>query len=191
MNVIGIDASPTASGIALPDGTTQTWKIPDLKKDGHHTGPRLENIFRRFRDVLTDWEADIIVMEGYNVGMKQFGHVFQIGEVGGVFKLAVNMFQIPLLVVSPSARSQFGCGKGGQPKKVVKESWEKLTGLKFADDNQTDAHILREIGRYCIGAQDVVRLPSPNLMALTELKQSQRHIIEQGKQRLTRTSPFE
>ena len=108
--VLGIDPSPTASGIARPEGATETWKMPGLVEAGHGTGSRLRELFDQAEGLFREEAPDLIVLEGYNPGLRKFGHVFQIGEVGGVFKLVAERAALPVVVVTPAARSQFGCG---------------------------------------------------------------------------------
>jgi Holliday junction resolvasome RuvABC endonuclease subunit len=178
--VLGVDASPTASGIALPDSSTQTWGMPGLVAAGHDTGERLEELFYRIETLLTATEPDVMIIESYNPGLRRFGHVFQIGEVGGAFKLAARRARVPLVAVTPAARSQFGCGKGNQSKKVVMAGWRAVTGREYPDDNQCDADILREMGLWLMGAGGA-QVPSAHMLALTKVKTGQRANIELAK----------
>lgn len=183
--IIGVDPSPTASGIAYPDGATDVLRLPDLKEAGHHTGDRLAEVFRRFSRDLDEHRPDLMVIETYNVGMKKFGHVFQIGEVGGVFRLAAALAGVPMVGVTPAARAQFGAGNGNAAKKVVVTTWSGLTGLTFADDNACDAHILREMGYWLVGGSGAVsQLPPKHTAALTKVKAGQREIIDRVRQAL-------
>lgn len=177
--IIGVDASPTASGIALPDGSVEVWHMPGVMDAGAHTGERLVEVFRRFSAAVVECRPDVMVIENYNMGMKKFGPAFQIGEVGGIFRLVAAQAGVPMLSVSPAARAQFGCGNGGAAKKTVKTTWTKLTGVSFPDDNAADAHILREMGHWLIGGSGAVsQLPPKHLEALTKVKAGQREIID-------------
>lgn len=183
--IIGVDPSPTASGIAYPDGSTDVLLLPDLKAAGHQTGDRLAEVFRRFSRDLDEHQPDLMVIETYNVGMRKFGHVFQIGEVGGVFRLAAALAGVPMIGVTPAARAQFGSGNGNTAKKAVVSTWSGLTGQTFADDNACDAHILREMGYWLVGGSGAVsQLPPKHTAALTKVKAGQREIIDLVRQAL-------
>lgn len=177
--IFGVDASPAASGIAYPDGSTEVWKMAGLVEAGHLTGDRLAEVFRRFSGALVEQPADLVVIEAYNVGMKKFGHVYQIGEVGGIFRVVAALAGVPMIAVTPAARAQFGSGNGNAAKTVVKSTWSGLTGLSFPDDNACDAHILREMGYWLVGGSGALsQLPPRHTAALTKVKAGQREILD-------------
>jgi Holliday junction resolvasome RuvABC endonuclease subunit len=179
--VLGIDASPSATGICRPDGELETWK--NALKRGEPTARRLVYINDQVRSLLhldedsactTDCGGliDLAVIEGYNYGLKKFGDVFGIGESAGVIKLALAWRAIPLVTVSPAARAKFATGKGNAPKATVLEQWSRITGVDFAgDDNKADAHVLREIGLHLLGTPTYDLAPA-HLEALTLVRKN-------------------
>ena len=184
--MVGIDPSPTASGIARTDGSTETWKDPGLMDAGHATGSRLRELFDKAEELFRVEAPDLVLLEGYNPGLKKFGPDIQLGEVGGVFKLAAERAGLVVVVMTPSARSEFGCGVGNKSKKIVMAGWKQVTGLAFKDDNQCDASILREAGLWLLGSSDVApSLPFTHQKALTKVKEGQRELIVEAKRRAT------
>lgn len=173
--VLGIDASPSATGICRPDDQLETWK--NALKRGEPTGRRLLFIADQMERLLNELGAiyqlpDLAVIEGYNYGLKKFGDVFGIGEAAGIIKLGLWGADIPLVTVSPAARAKFATGKGNAPKATVVERWSQITGVEFGDDNQCDAHVLREIGLHLLG-EPTYDLSPPHLEALTLVKKNE------------------
>lgn len=173
--VLGIDASPSATGICRPDGGLETWK--NALKRGEPTARRLIFIDEQVERLLNELGRvyafpHLAVIEGYNYGLKKFGDVFGIGEAAGVVKLALGRADIPLVTVSPAARAKFATGKGNAPKATVLERWSRITGVDFGkDDNQADAHALREIGLHLLGTPTYDLAP-PHLEALTLVRKN-------------------
>jgi Holliday junction resolvasome RuvABC endonuclease subunit len=170
--VLGIDASPSATGICRPDGEVDTWK--NALKKGEPTARRLVYIEEQILALLDEYDVDLAVIEGYNYGLKKFGDVFGIGEAAGVIKLALGRACIPLVTVSPAARAKFATGKGDAPKATVIERWSQISGRgqDFGkDDNKADAHVLREIGLHLLGAPTYDLAP-PHLEALTLVRKN-------------------
>lgn len=174
--VLGIDASPANTGICTPEGELATWK--NALKKGEPTARRLILIDEQLRSLLGELmmngqgRIDLAVIEGYNYGLKKFGDVFGIGEAAGVIKLGLAWHSIPLVTVSPAARAKFATGKGNSAKAAVLDVWGRITGVDFGkDDNQADAHVLREMGLHLLGAP-TYHLPPPHLEALTLVRKN-------------------
>lgn len=169
--VLGIDASPASTGICAPDGDLETWK--NTLKKGEPTGRRLEYIDNQIRSVLHEQgDIDLAVIEGYNYGLKKFGDVFGIGEAAGVIKLALAVKGIPVVTVSPNARAKFATGAGNANKARVLAEWGRITGIDFGkDDNQADAHALRELGLHLLGTP-TYDLTRGHLEALTAVRKN-------------------
>lgn len=169
--VLGIDASPAATGIARPDGSLDTW-TNKLKK-GEPTAERLKLLHGKAAVLVTDHPIDLAVIEGFNYGLRRFGDVFGIGEAAGVIKLALAHANVPLITVSPAGRAMFATGLGNAAKAVVLADWKRITGVDFGkDDNQADAHVLREMGLHLLG-QPTYQLSPERLRALEAVKKNE------------------
>ncbi len=118
------------------------------------TGPviRLGQLF----DVLSSHLAGVglVVMEGYAFAAK--GMTFQIGEMGGVIRLALLAQRVPFVVVASSSLKKFVMGKGSRPgehieKVEVAVAASKRWGITAKNDNEYDAYVLGRIGLGIMG----------------------------------------
>lgn len=134
--IMGIDPSLTATGIALPDGTTLTIRS---KLRGIE---RLADI----RSIVLGLCAntDLVVVEGYSYGSAHGAH--QLGELGGTIRLALWDAAIPWIDVAPGGRAKYATGRGNAAKGLVLSELSARTGRTFPDDNQADAYILHLMG---------------------------------------------
>ena len=130
--IMGIDPSLTATGIALPDGTTLTIRSK------HRGMERLADI----RQVIITLAAgiDLVIIEGYSYGSGHGAH--QLGELGGTLRLALWDAAIPYLEIAPTQRAKYATGRGNAAKNLVISELSARTGRTFPDDNQADAYIL-------------------------------------------------
>jgi len=157
--IIGIDPSLTATGIALPDGTTLTIR----------TNLRGMERLAEIRSTILGlaFEIDLVVIEGYSYGSGHGAH--QLGELGGTIRLALWDAVIPYVDVAPTARAKYATGRGNAGKHLVVSELSARTGRAFHDDNQADAYILRAMalehyGHPCI---DVPKTHRDALAAIT------------------------
>ena len=130
--VVGIDASPTHTGLVLFEGSElKLWKYLAV-----------ENMGYRFRladqvvDVLKSWgRIDDIVMENYKYNLKKAQNVYQIGEFMGHIKYKViTEMEVPLLMVFPSRLNKIV--KYNKRNKRVRIEWverEILQGRKIEE----------------------------------------------------------
>ena len=130
--IMGIDPSLTATGVALPDGTTLTIRS---KQRGME---RLAEL----RSIILGLAAgtDLVAIEGYSYGSSHGAH--QLGELGGVIRLALWDAAIPYLEIAPTMRAKYATGRGNAAKGLVISELSARTGRTFTDDNQADAYIL-------------------------------------------------
>lgn len=156
--ILGLDLSLTASGIALPDGTTLT-----IASKQRHAA-RLADIRNEISLYLS--HVDLVVIEHYAFNSRHNAH--QLGELGGVIRLALWDFQIPYVDVAPSARAKYATGRGNAAKSAVVSEISARTGRTFADDNQADAYILHLMGLDAYG-HPTISLPNTHRQALTNI----------------------
>ena len=157
--IVGIDPSLTATGIALPDGTTLTIR----------TNLRSMERLAEIRSTILGlaFEIDLVVIEGYSYGSGHGAH--QLGELGGTIRLALWDAAIPYVDVAPTGRAKYATGRGNAGKSLVVSELSARTGRTFHDDNQADAYILRAMalehyGHPCI---DVPKTHRDALTAIT------------------------
>lgn len=97
-------------------------------------------------NLLEESNASNLIMEGYAMGAR--GRVFNLGELGGVIKLAAFMKDIPVLIVPPMTLKKWVTGKGNASKDqmlaAVKSKWYK----EVESDDVADAVALYYFGEF-------------------------------------------
>ena len=132
--LLALDLSLTATGLCLPNGTTET--ITTRPKDGDR---RLVTIADRvMRAVLSG--IDVALIEGPVV---RSSATVAIGMVHGVVRELLIRHDVPYAVISPATLKAFATGKGNADKTAMAMAAYKRAGREFADDNQCDAAWLR------------------------------------------------
>ena len=156
--IIGLDLSLTATGIALPDSTTLTIRSK------HRGMERLADI----RQVILGLAAgtDLIAIEGYSYGSGHGAH--QLGELGGTIRLALWDAAIPYVEIAPTQRAKYATGRGNAAKHLVISELSARTGRTFPDDNQADAYILHAMTLDHYG-HPIIDLPKTHRDVLTAI----------------------
>ncbi len=140
IKIVAFDLSLTASGYASvgyradqfdPKGISiGTLKPPDL--DGL---PRLQWIRDNVLSLSTS--AAVVVVEGYSFGSGHQAH--QMGELGGVVRLALHELKRPFVIVPPASRAKYATGKGNAPKDAVLAEAIRRLAYPGHDHNEADA----------------------------------------------------
>lgn len=159
LQVLGLDLSLTATGIALPDGTTHT--IKTKLADGDQ---RLAHISHAINVVCSG--IDLAVIEDLPVHGKSAGIT---GMVHGVARTALIEAGIPYALISPATLKAFATGAGNGDKTAMAMAAFKRAGVEFGDDNQCDAWWLRAAGHQHLG-QPLVTLPAAQVERLVKAK---------------------
>lgn len=157
--IMGLDASLTSTGVCHIDGRTSLIRTK-LR------GPaRL--VYLRNSIEAQACTADLVVMEGYSFGSKQNGP--QLGELGGVVKVALFEMGIPFVIIPPQSLKKIatGIGKGGKFG-IMAEAIRRL-GYKGKSDDEADAMWLREAGLQFYGF-GTVKLPSNHISNLGQFE---------------------
>lgn len=82
--------------------------------------------------------AGLVVLEGYSFGSRGRA-VFDIGELGGVVRLALYRRGIPYVDVPPAALKKYATGRGNAPKEEVLAAAIRRLGYTGHDHNESDA----------------------------------------------------
>lgn len=80
---------------------------------------------------------ELAVIEGYSYDSE--GRVFQLGEAGGVIRLALVQLEIPYIEVPPSSLKLFVTGDGDASKQHMIDAVSHIYGYETDDDNEADA----------------------------------------------------
>jgi hypothetical protein len=133
--ILALDLSITATGFALPDGQTGTFKGP-WKGDW-----RLVAIKHAVAGHATD--VDLAVIEDLPTHAKSAGIT---GMVHGAVRAVLMEASVPYVLITPATLKAYATGKGNADKTGMAIAALKRAGREFADDNQTDAAWLRWAG---------------------------------------------
>lgn len=148
MKIVGIDPSLTSLGFAYQTGEDETifgGAVQPKKLRGLH---RLHILRFEVNALLDHVRPELVVYEGYAMGIRGGGRVFDLGELGGVLKMEMYYRRIPTLVVPPSNLKMFVTGHGGaKGKDEMMRALAKHRGRLFETDDEADAYGLVLMGR--------------------------------------------
>lgn len=158
--VVGLDLSLTATGIAHPDGTTNTINPGDLRDE-----PRLDDIVSHVLDAAT--ATDLVALEGLSHGAKGSSRD-QLAGLHWLVRYHLWEEQRAYLVVPPSTVKTYATGKGNATKPDMRMALYQRAGIDQPDDNQVDAWWLRALALDHLGHPEL-DLPQTHRRALTKL----------------------
>lgn len=154
-DVVGIDASLTATGIAYFDGT--------LTIGGSKGDDRLTSIRDAVYDICDG--ARLAVVEDLPV----HGHgAGKTGMAQGVVRLTLLDLCVEYVLVPAATLKVYATGRGNASKPDMRVELFKRTGLDLPDDNQVDAYWLRALGLDHLGRPEV-DLPASHRRAFDKL----------------------
>lgn len=166
MKVIGLDLSLTSTGVMWDDGVPVTYH-PSIPKEATERD-RIARLIR-IRDFVLERAigAGLAVIEGYSYGARVGGP--QLGELGGVIKVALQEAGLMVLVVQPALLKTFAAGKGNASKEeVFASAIRRAPGYQFTTTDQADAFWLFAMGRHLQGVP-FLELPKDHTRALDKL----------------------
>lgn len=162
VRVIGIDPSLSATGLALPDGSTQTILYSPRNLIGD---VRLEIVYEALSALLLEHDVTHAVIEDLPAHAKSAGLT---GKMQGIVRLALLQAKIPYVAVVPSSVKKFATGKGTADKSDLRMSLYQRCGIDEKDDNRVDAFWLRQMAMHKLGLPEV-DLPKANLESLEKV----------------------
>lgn len=152
--VVALDLSLTSTGVADSADPGRPFCITPPKGLG---GPeRLYWILQRVMAATA--EADLTVIEGYSHASKYQTH--QMGELGGVVRLALWTRGRPYVELAPSARCKVATGKGNAAKADVLAEAIRRLGYEGSSDDEADARWLLEAALQHYGLPGAASLPA-------------------------------
>ena len=104
------------------------------------------------------------MIEGYAYARANQAH--QIGELGGVVRLALSDRGVPVVEVSPSSLKKLATGKGNASKDAVLAEAMRRLGYQGSDNNEADALWLLEMARQALDLPGAVDLPKAHRSAV-------------------------
>lgn len=146
---MGLDCSLNNSGIVVFGKTTgYLYESIKPKCKGYE---RLAYIHDSLTKILAKYpniKGANIERYAYNKGgndKSNAGMVFNIGEGGGVVRLALFSAGIPVLLTSPNTGKKYATGKGVGGKEIILKEVYKRFGEDLDDDNLADALVMARI----------------------------------------------
>lgn len=155
---IGFDVSLTCTGVAVVKGDKyETYNIKSPAKLG--TGiARLNYLYEEFRGVIAKHgRPTMVCVEDYSFASK--GKQFNVGEGGGIFRLAMFHEKCELIAVSPNSLKKFITGKGSGDKDVVMMKLLKNFGVEITQNDQADAYGLAKMAESIYALKNGLDLP--------------------------------
>lgn len=144
MNYVGIDPSLTSPGLAILDTDGEVRGLSNLVTRDLRGGARLEAIYDWAFSYLKDLPA-YAVIEGYAINAQN--RPYDLGEAGGVLRLALTHCQIAYEVVPPALVKKFVTGNGQATKSQVQEYTKLKWGFSIVQEDQADAHAMARLAR--------------------------------------------
>lgn len=164
MNILALDLSLTATGWARSDGTSGVLSPPK----GHDRGMARLSWIRA--SVLTLSKCtDLVVIEGYSFGAKG-NAVINLGELGGVIRLAFYSIDKPYVELPPSCVKLFATGKGNAKKDEVLGAAIRKLSYQRSDHNEADALWLLEMAHTRYGDLYPSKLSEVTKRALAKIE---------------------
>lgn len=154
--MIAFDLSLTATGYAMID-EAGVLKPPELSGVERLQWIR-DNVLR-----LARGDA-VVVIEGYSFGSGHKAH--NIGELGGVVRVALHEAGHTVVVIPPTSRAKYATGKGNAPKEQVLAEAIRRLGYTGHDHNVSDAMWLLAMAADQYNVAGRVRVPASHRTAL-------------------------
>lgn len=166
VNVIGLDLSLTAPGMAAPGCKPETLRTDPKRGD------------QRFCDIR-DWlvynveprrgrRIDLAVIEDVPHAGDQAGSHLQ--RVHGVAREVLARYDVPFAYVNVTALKSFATGDGRADKSEVMAFVAEQTGQMPADDNQADAWVLKRMGEVYERMRYVMKIDPRARQALSSVE---------------------
>ena len=157
--IMGIDPSLTSTGlVVLSNSEVISSETIEVKEKGIARLLRLQDILS---DRLTNFAADLVVIEGYAFARANQAH--QMGELGGMIRMLLTTMRVSWIEVAPTQVKKFATGKGNAAKDLILMNVYKRWGVEFESNDIADAYVLARIGLAVLGdikglTQDQVKI---------------------------------
>lgn len=155
MIYVGIDPSLTSPGLAILESDGSLRGTFSLATKTLRGGARLEAIYKWALGLLPDCtsgaETGRAVIEGYAI--KANNRPFDLGEAGGVLRLALTIRGIPYEVAPPATVKKFITGNGQATKEQVAAAIKRNWGFSFVQEDEADAYGMAQLARSLLTGQ--------------------------------------
>lgn len=156
--VVGIDPSITSTGVAVwPSvGQPETWVLGTVAGDSLPS--RLHELATDLREVLSEYEPILAVIErGFSGGKGPSAWIN--GTAAGALIEALEDLGIPVVIVPPKVRAKLATGSGSADKIDVLDAARSRLGYVGKQFDEVDALWLALAGAMLLGMPDLPALP--------------------------------
>lgn len=141
--ILGLDVSLNSTGVVV--GTTKAKILLDSTISPKVVGfDRLRYTRDALTKIVSDYEVSTALIENYAFGARNQAH--QIGEMGGVVRLALYELGVQITLVPPGTLKKYVTGSGSATKDVmllhVYKKWQYSTNK----NDIADAYALYRLG---------------------------------------------
>jgi len=162
LRIVSFDLSLRATGYCHIDGSTGVLVC-------RARGPeRLAWIRDEVLGLVFEDKPHAVVIEGYSYASRG-ASVVDIGELGGVVRVALYEACLPVVEIPPACLKRFAVGKGNASKDDVLQAGVIRAGHTFADNNACDAWWLWNMALAHYEPDLAVRVPTANLEGLAKV----------------------
>lgn len=139
---MGVDLSLTSTGLVCLHHDGDAVNVYEERIRPKSRGPqRLVEIRNRILWFVSETGIRNIAIEGYSFGSKGAA-VFQLGELGGLVRVALLEAGCTLWIVAPSTNKKLATGSGNASKDIVLREVHKRWGFNAKGNDTADAFVL-------------------------------------------------
>lgn len=142
--LLAIDPSLSSTGLAFraPNGQIEAIRLQEPKLRGME---RLEALQQKLSGAIQTINPIAVIYEDY--AMNARGRNFDIGELGGIYRLLIWQMGIPRLDITPSTLKKVFTTKGNADKADMQKTLHVVHGVDYITNNdEVDAAALLLIG---------------------------------------------
>lgn len=161
---LGIDQSLRSPGFAVIDSDGKPVVVENLKNSLKGV-ERLAFVRDAVAAHIRTHQPSFAALEGYS--LQSINRPFDLGEVGGIVRLALFDAGVPFVVVTPTQLKKFVTGSGGSTKEKVQEWIAKKWAVTLTQDDQADAYGLAQVARIYHTRQSTMRSELEVVQALS------------------------
>jgi len=117
---------------------------------------RKQEIYNKFKSILTDHTIDLVVIEGYSyMSTRNMKTLLEQAELTGMMKAYIFKQKYKLIIVPPSRWKKYALGKGNVKKPMIPQQVYKIYKKEFKSPDEVDAFCIATVGVGYLGKLDL------------------------------------